>query len=1013
MMAMTNRFKARRFWFRSFFFAVLLLGAARSPGSDPFEVTAAQLDCPTSIPLDGFWSFAAAADELSAGGESPSEIDGAAVRVDRQVQGKAWHALQVPQFLNRIRWWITISQEFERQEEQRLNALGFDAEKTESGWYRKQVVLPAVSDPDAEVRACFEGVAMVSRVYCNGRYAGGHTGMFGAFECRLTPFLKWGTTNNLLVFVQRGMASRDDDEAVGVAVTMTIKRDMFTSLNRGMFGDFGRAKTTRNMGIWQPVTLKTGRIGGWVEDAFFNPSLSGHRLEMTIRNTESRICQGSLRYRLSDAVSGEIFLERTLPVMKVPPNASETAADIQKGLSPKLWSPASPHLYVLDVEWRSEDGARVIDRWSHKVGYRTVEMRGPQVYLNGKPYWVRGADMPPYGYRPNDAGVARHFLELMREGNTPVTRSHCNPWNSLWLSQADEIGIGVCSEGVRPWALMSKEPPPPPAILAHWKAEHLETVRQNRNHPSILFYCISNEGLQGDHENPEKIAIFGDIVRANRVMHPGIPVFQTSGDRDVGGNADLESLHSYWGWYQASSFMNDYRRPQGGLPDKPGKPFLNLECAVPYHDTDTGGQNPVYISRHTGKAWVGEQGELDPGRFAEHASEETKRKAEMLRICRRELPTAGVALFCNSTWIQHVISRPPAEWKPLPVWEAARLGLAPVLVAVETPQRVLFSGAKLPTRLFVVNDDEQCRDFRDLKARLRWVDERGACMSEESLPLGDVSYFQVRDWPIVLRAPSVTKGMSPVTLQLVLSSGETAISTNHYGMRLASPAFGAVAADASLVIAHAGCDATVVERLSAMGAKLIPLAGAVHADAVLLGSVAVADDQKACQALKPGGRILLLQQGAKAARFCPDILKPVIPPNDPKLKPVPATVAVKGEFVEMLEWGSGNPLFAGLDAMDWKWWGMDPTAGEAYACTARHRLDPGTVGAGVKLIGRYVSPHFSGWTPEIALTQGGFPVFSVHRDWGWLVVCDLAITEAIAHDPRAGLTLLNLLSKPL
>lgn len=103
--------------------------------------------------------------------------------------------------------------------------------------------------------------------------------------------------------------------------------------------------------------------------------------------------------------------------------------------------------------------------------------------------------MPVYGYKPNDETTARNFLRRMHEGNQMVTRSGCNPWNRLWFGAADEEGVGVACEGVRPWALMSKQPPPAPAILAQWKTEQLETVRQYRNHPSILFYCVANEGL--------------------------------------------------------------------------------------------------------------------------------------------------------------------------------------------------------------------------------------------------------------------------------------------------------------------------------------------------------------------------------------------------------------------------------------------------------------------------------------------------------------------------------------
>ena len=106
--------------------------------------------------------------------------------------------------------------------------------------------------------------------------------------------------------------------------------------------------------------------------------------------------------------------------------------------------------------------------------------------------------MPPYGYKPNDAGLARNFLQKMHDSNQVITRAYGNPWNHLWLDAADEAGVGVSVEGVWPWALMIKGmPPPPQPILDQWKTEQLETTVEYRNHPSVLFYCISNEGLAG------------------------------------------------------------------------------------------------------------------------------------------------------------------------------------------------------------------------------------------------------------------------------------------------------------------------------------------------------------------------------------------------------------------------------------------------------------------------------------------------------------------------------------
>src|SRR3712207_4226571 len=49
----------------------------------------------------------------------------------------------VPQMLSRIQWWLDDSEDFKKWEQQRLDALGFDTEKTDEGTYRITFDVPA------------------------------------------------------------------------------------------------------------------------------------------------------------------------------------------------------------------------------------------------------------------------------------------------------------------------------------------------------------------------------------------------------------------------------------------------------------------------------------------------------------------------------------------------------------------------------------------------------------------------------------------------------------------------------------------------------------------------------------------------------------------------------------------------------------------------------------------------------------------------------------------------------
>ena len=57
-------------------------------------------------------------------------------------------------------------------------------------------------------------------------------------------------------------------------------------------------------------------------------------------------------------------------------------------LQPRLWSPASPELYILTLTCR-QGNSEVASR-SVRFGFRTFSTRGGQIYLNDKSIFLRG-----------------------------------------------------------------------------------------------------------------------------------------------------------------------------------------------------------------------------------------------------------------------------------------------------------------------------------------------------------------------------------------------------------------------------------------------------------------------------------------------------------------------------------------------------------------------------------------------------------------------------------------------
>lgn len=1005
-------------------FIILVILTGLSSSSQSISLRDIDLNHPSNVSLNGTWEFIPIykTDERVKNG--PEDIDAMASDVFNNLENQTDnYKVEVPQMLNRISWWLpNVSLEYEKEEADRVEALPFETENLRAGWYFKTIEIKSKTISENDITANFEGIATISRVYINGHNVGGHLGMFGSFEVRLTPYLKIGK-NQLMVYTERGVASENGDEVVSVAVTVPVTKDMLLSLNSGLFGGFGNGPRAKFLGIWQPVHLNISKKGGRIDDVFFNPTLTGHKIQFTVANYNNESVSGYWSYKITDKASGQLLVEEEFrDAIELKSNDIKILEISKESLNPKQWTPDNPNLYKLEAYWKNPKG-EIIDSYNCQIGYRTVEARGEQIYLNGKPYWIRGANMPPYGYKSNDSLLARNFLKLMHQGNTVVTRTHGNPWNHMWYNAADEVGIGVSSEGVRPWALMTKSPPPPKAILAHWKEEQLESIKEYRNHPSILFYVISNEGLQADHENEEKLLIFKDIIDAVQKLDPSRLVFQTSGDPDHNDNADIEDIHAYWGWYESSSFVNDYTKPRRGLTLGHNKPFINQECAVPYSMIDDGAVHPAYVGRYSAQTWVGDIGTLgtDHSYFQNHIYLEGKMKTEKLRYSRGQLPTAGFMLFSNLTWIQHAFTKPPEQWKPFPIYEGVKQGFQPVLVALETPQRFFYEGDDIITTLYIVNDDIKFRDLKNLKFKFSIETSEGKALMSSTKNIDGIPYFEVRKLPLSFTIPKLNSNQERVIfkLQLKNETGET-ISENSYKMVLKNKET-IVATPNRMSVIALGCIEPITKFLKEASNLTSTSKLKSKVDVIILGPNAKSYDLKELKKyLKTDGRLILLQQGVKAHLYVQEVIKT---PSDvePGDKPVMndfmydsgetdanSIEYATGEFVEMLNWNTNKPIFKGLDAMDWKWW-MTGNNKPAYVASSSHKLE--IENNKVIPLGRFLNSHFywAGNLKNVYDTKIGYPVFAVNYNWGEIVVCDLVISEAIDYDPRAAITFKNII----
>jgi beta-galactosidase/beta-glucuronidase len=161
------------------------------------------------------------------------------------------------------------------------------------------------------------------------------------------------------------------------------------------------------------------------------------------------------------------------------------------------WSPDSPTLHVLTAAL--EQGGRVIDSVRERFGVRSIEARGRQLLLNGRPLKVRGVNRyDEYGrFGPNPPReLVEEELRLMKRTGINLIRTHYPPAPEI-LSLCDRIGILYLEElPINWWGVewFGKEGVEQKESILDQALPMLETmIRRDRNHPCVIIWSMCNE----------------------------------------------------------------------------------------------------------------------------------------------------------------------------------------------------------------------------------------------------------------------------------------------------------------------------------------------------------------------------------------------------------------------------------------------------------------------------------------------------------------------------------------
>lgn len=217
----------------------------------------------------------------------------------------------------------------------------------------------------------------------------------------------------------------------------------------------------------------------------------------------------------------------------------------------ELWSPEHPRLYRVGLSAAS-------DTLSDDIGFRTIEVQGDQILLNGKPIFLRGVsfhdEAPLRGGRAWSEQDAETLLGWAHQLHCNFVRMAHYPHTENEYRLADKLGILVWSEIPVYWDIDWTDP----HTLDVAKHQLWEMIRRDHNHASVILWSLSNE----TPESPARDAFLHQLAVAARAQDPTrlitsaiVTHFRGNTatlDDPLGRDLDVLGYNEYLGWYQDS-----------------------------------------------------------------------------------------------------------------------------------------------------------------------------------------------------------------------------------------------------------------------------------------------------------------------------------------------------------------------------------------------------------------------------------------------------------------------------